>query len=190
MSDELQKIKSELERIQNHLPSSSNGYADESLSVIACQQALEAVVQGNYGVGCVLVDPGGQVVELGHNQVFTPYFRSDRHAEMVVMDAFEDHYQDVEDMSGYVLLSTLEPCPMCLTRLIAARVGTIKYIVPDCGGGMVSRMNCLPTSFINLAQCQSFVQSSSSPAIQKLAMDLFLLNLHEMRARLFKRCPL
>ncbi len=187
MNDELLKIQRELGRIQGCLPPGSNGYPDERLSVIACQQALDAVEQGNYGVGCVLVDPAGQVVEQGHNQVFTPYFRSDRHAEMVVMNAFEDHYQGIEDMSGYMLLSTLEPCPMCLTRLIAARVGTIKYIVPDCGGGMVSHMGCLPTSFINLAQYQSFVQSSSSPAIQKLAMDLFLLNLHEMRARLFKR---
>ncbi|MBN1890260.1 MAG: nucleoside deaminase [Thermoflexales bacterium] len=187
MNDKLQKIQLDLERIQSHLPSGSNGYVDEGLSVIACRQALDAVAQGNYGVGCVLVDPAGQVVEQGHNQVFTPYFRSDRHAEMVVMDAFEDHYQGVEDMSGYMLLSTLEPCPMCLTRLIAARVGTVKYIVPDSGGGMVSHMDCLPMSFINLAQHQSFVQASSSPAIQKLATDLFLLNLHEMRARLFKR---
>lgn len=173
--------------MQSRLRPGSNGYSDERLSVLACRQALDAVLQGNYGVGCVLVDSAGQVVEQGHNQVFIPYFRSDRHAEMVVMDAFEDHYQDVEDMSGYVLISTLEPCPMCLTRLIAARVGTIKYIVPDSGGGMVSRLDCLPASFINLAQHQSFLQANSSPAIQKLALKLFLLNLHEMRARLFKR---
>jgi len=48
------------------------------------------VASGNFGVGCIIVDVYGNVIVQGHNEVFHPYFRSDRHAEMVVMREFED----------------------------------------------------------------------------------------------------
>lgn len=58
---------------------------------ITCLEALLAVEEGNFGIGAVLVDTKGAIVEGGHNQLFTPYFRSDRHAEMVVMNKFEQN---------------------------------------------------------------------------------------------------
>src|SRR3954462_15651943 len=63
---------------------------DDAPVWLTCALALEAVATGNFGVGAILVDGSGHVAALGHNQVFSPHFRSDLHAEMVVLDAWED----------------------------------------------------------------------------------------------------
>lgn len=164
-------------------------YPDEQISLLACEEALHAVMEGNYGVGCVLLGPSGDIVLKGHNQVFYPYFRSDLHAEMVVMNIFEDSHQELTDMSGYVLHCTLEPCPMCLARLIASRIGTVKYITPDVDGGMIHQADQIPKNFLRLAKNQSFIQSKSSPDIQRLAFEIFLVNIDELREKLFERLP-
>src|SRR5512135_1079983 len=86
--------------------------------VIALEEAIAAAQDGNFGVGACLVDPSGQVVERGHNHVFHPYPRSDLHAEMDTMTRFEDRVRGPVDIREYTLFTSLEPCPMCLTRLI------------------------------------------------------------------------
>jgi len=70
-------------------------YPDDKYVWLTDVLALKAVDSGNFGVGCILVDLHGNVVFQGHNEVFNPYFRSDRHAEMVVMDDFEDTHRDI-----------------------------------------------------------------------------------------------
>lgn len=65
-------------------------YPDDPYAWLTCTLALEGVAADNFGVGAILVDAGGQVLAQGHNQVFYPYFRSDRHAEMVVVEGWED----------------------------------------------------------------------------------------------------
>ena len=63
-------------------------------------------------MGAVLVNPGDSVVAQGQNTVFYPYFRRDLHAEMVVMNAFEERHPEVDAMRGCTLLCSIEPCPM------------------------------------------------------------------------------
>jgi len=189
VNNNIKKIRDELEQLQTNVDGRLDDYPDEQISLYTCEEALNAVMEGNYGVGCVLMGPSGDIVLRGHNQVFHPYFRSDRHAEMVVMDKFEDIHQEVLDMSGYVLHCSLEPCPMCLARLISARIGTVKYVASDIDGGMMHQADKLPKNFIRLAKNQSFVQSQSSPDIQKIASEIFFLNINELRDKLFKRLP-
>jgi len=189
VNNRIKKIEEELELLQADIDTRLDDYPDEQISLYTCEEALNAVMEGNYGVGCVLLGPSGDIVLRGHNQVFYPYFRSDRHAEMVVMDIFEDSRQEVLDMSGYVLHCSLEPCPMCLARLISARIGTVKYVASDIDGGMIHQADKLPKNFIRLAKNQSFIQSVSSPDIQKIASEIFFLNINELREKLFKRLP-
>jgi len=61
-------------------------YQDDKYIWLTNVLALKAVDSGNFGVGCILVDSSDNIIAEGHNEVFNPYFRSDRHAEMVVMD--------------------------------------------------------------------------------------------------------
>ena len=153
----------------------------------ACEEALTAVSEGNYGVGCVLVGPKGDVLLRNHNRVFSPYFRSDRHAEMVVMDEFEKTCRFGTNLGEHLLLCTLEPCPMCLGRLISSRIGVVKYAAPDPDGGMVQHLDRMPKSFRNLAENQRFVKADSSLEVQELAFEIFLSNLIDLRAKLFDR---
>jgi len=129
---------------------------------MACREALAAAQTGNYGVGAVLVDPEGKVIERGQNQVFYPDFKSDRHAEMMVMNTFEEKHPDIDNMRGYTLVCSLEPCPMCLARLLMAGVQTVKYVALDELGGMVSHMEHLPMAWKRLAERQEFVLADVS----------------------------
>ncbi len=162
-------------------------YPDDGYAWLSCILALEAVNEGNFGIGCLLVDTNGDVVTWGHNEVYTPYFRSDRHAAMVVMDEFEDTHRDITKMQGYTLYTSLESCPMCLARLITSGVNTVLYVAGDSTGGMVHKMEDLPSVWIELAQRQVFGQVNCSPSLIDAANRIFLLNVDELNEKLKNR---
>src|SRR5690349_187848 len=80
----------------------SSPFLDEVCGKAACEQALEAAEGGSYGVGAVIVDPNGSIRAYGRNEMFTPPFRSDRHAEMMAMNRLEDSNPEVTDLSRFV----------------------------------------------------------------------------------------
>jgi cytosine deaminase len=162
-------------------------HRDQPLGLVACREALAAAWLGNYGVGAVLVDPHGTVVAQGQNAVFYPRFRSDFHAEMVVMNAFEERYPAVDTMRGYTLLCSLEPCPMCLARLLTAGVHMVKFLASDELGGMVRYRHHLPTAWQRLGQRQEICQADVSDSLRQFALDVFLLNLEACRQKLWSR---
>ena len=180
------KIEEIQKALKSYVPDIKT-YPDDYFAFITCKEAYNSLKQGNYGIGSIMVSPSGDIISRGHNQVFKPYFRSDLHAEMVVLNDFEDRYQDVKDMSGYTLYSSIEPCPMCLARLISTGVGTVKFVMPDANGGMVQAMDNLPPSWINLSKRQSFLQAESSSYVQELVYEIFMFNLPECREKLFSR---
>jgi tRNA(Arg) A34 adenosine deaminase TadA len=160
---------------------------DQQLGITACGEALSAAGMGNYGVGAVLVDPQGKIIEQGRNSVFFPRFRSDLHAEMVVMNAFEERYPAMDNMRDYTLVCSLEPCPMCLARLLVAGVQTVKFLASDELGGMVAYRHHFPTAWKRLGQRQEFVQADVSDSLRQFALDVFLLNLEKCRQRILSR---
>ena len=162
-------------------------HQDQHLGMVACQEALGAARRGNYGVGAVLVDPHGTVIAQDQNAVFYPRFRSDFHAEMLVMNAFEERYPEVDNMRGYTLLCSLEPCPMCFARLLIAGVQTVKFLAQDTLGGMVSQRHHLPTAWQRLGQRQEICQADVSESLRQFALDVFLLNLEACRQKLWSR---
>jgi tRNA(adenine34) deaminase len=161
--------------------------ADQPLGLVACQEALEAARSGNYGVGAVLVDAEGEVLERGRNRAFFPRFRSDLHAEMDLMNNFEDRGPHPGEMRGYTLVTSLEPCPMCLARLLISGVETVKFIAHDELGGMVTHMDHLPEAWQKLRERQQFLLADVSEELRVIATDLFLLNLESLRRQLWSR---
>jgi len=123
---------------------SSASFADEVAAVRVCQLAATAAKLGTYAVGAVLLDDKGKVLADGHNEVFVDGFRSDLHAEMVVLTKFETGHRIPQNPGTLTLISSLEPCPMCMARLIYSGVGSIRYICEDPHGGMVTRKSSLP----------------------------------------------
>jgi len=151
------------------------------------QEAIEAAKEGNFGVGAVIVDPKGKIVMAGHNHVFNPHFRSDIHAEMDTMNKFEDTFTEVTSMRDYFLFTSLEPCPMCLTRLITSGVGQIYHAAPDVETGMVSRLNNLSPVWVDLADSQIFAQADCSPELIDIALQVFLVTANNNTQQLMDR---
>ncbi len=162
-------------------------HEDQEFGLLVCREALGAAARGNYGVGALLIDPEGAVVELGQNEAFYPRFRSDRHAEMVVLSAFEARCSEVDSMRGYTLVSSLEPCPMCIARLLITGVETVKFLALDELGGMATRLHQLPTAWERLGERVGFVLADVSDELRQFALDAFLLNLERLRNKLFSR---
>jgi len=143
--------------------------------ILACaKEAFAALREGNFPVGSVLVRDG-QVIESGHNRVFTPYFRSDLHAEMSVITAAEDRLRgDPTVHSGSVLYSSLEPCLMCALRLLNSGVGAVFYGAPDPKGGSAAVVDQLPVAREHMGQeaRARFAPASCSDELKKLCADL------------------
>lgn len=159
-------------------------YPDDAYAWLTCTLALEGVATDNFGVGAILVDAGGQVVAQGHNRVFHPYFRSDRHAEMVVLEGWEESRPQVPWPGGLTLFTSVEPCPMCLARLLTADVRCVRFAAEDPIGGMVQQLNNLPPSWLELARRKSFSPAQCSPGLAHAAGQIFGINLQELNARL------
>lgn len=173
---------SELEaRIEAYVPDPR--YRDDLYGLIMARDALTSLKEGSGGIAACLVDAGtGRVVERGRNRQTIGYFRSDLHAEMDLLDRYEDRMRkpvdgkggkDPRDCGELVLYSSLEPCPMCLTRIINAGIRRMYYVSPDRDGGMVRHMEHLPKFWREFAAGRDFKQARCSPALQQIATDLF-----------------
>lgn len=159
-------------------------HPDDAYAWLTCTLALEGVASDNFGVGAILVDTGGQIVQQGHNQVFHPYFRSDRHAEMVVLEGWEEGRPQVPWPGGLTLFTSVEPCPMCLVRLLSPDVRRVRFAAEVAIGGMVQRLNNLPPSWLELAKRKTFAHAQCSPELVHAAGQIFQINLQELNARL------
>lgn len=130
--------------------------------------------EGNFGVGAVLSDANGDIVGQARNQVFKPRFRSDGHAEMMLISQYELEHRTASELGKLTLVTSLEPCPMCLGRLITAGVGQVYYVAIDAGGGMVHRMEDMPPAFQRIAAKMIIRQAECSPTLRDLALKAFL----------------
>jgi len=164
----------------------SNDLEHESIAVHVCQLATQAAEKGTYGVGAVLLDGDGGIRAQGHNEVYIDGFRSDLHAEMVVLNEFEKVHSWSNERSPFTLITSLEPCPMCMTRLIFAGVGTVLYVCPDNVGGMVQRKDSLPPVFQRITEHRGQVWKSAncSEDLRKAAFHIWDRSRQELDARL------
>jgi tRNA(Arg) A34 adenosine deaminase TadA len=160
---------------------------DDSFIWLTNILALKGVDDTNFGIGCILIDGNGNIVAYGNNEVFIPYFRSDRHAEMVVMNKFEDTHPYIHNKEVYTLYTSLEPCPMCLVRLITSDINKVLYAAQDSRAGMVSRMAEMPSLWIELSKEKVFSQADCSQGLINAANNIFLLNSDELLEKIKNR---
>jgi cytosine deaminase len=158
----------------------------DAWSRIAVCEAIEAAFEGNAAIGVLLVDPAGEIVARDHNRMFHPRFRSDFHAEMVLLTAFEDANHDA-DLVGYTLVTSLEPCEMCMIRIINSGVTNVLYVSPDLGKGGITGPNALAPHWARLAQHQNFAAADCDPRIAEIALEAFELVIGDVVANLMAR---
>jgi tRNA(Arg) A34 adenosine deaminase TadA len=152
-------------------------FPDDKYAKAANLQALAGVMEGGYGIGSVLIDKDGKIIEEAHNNQMQEH-RSDLHAEMTLMTKFEESHKAKKYMNIYVykpgltVFSSAEPCPMCLIRISTAGADT-KYCTPGPEDGMVSRIDFLPPDWKALALKHSVNLGDCSPVMQKISHLLF-----------------
>jgi len=181
--DNKQQLKALEQKIKSLSPDPT--YPDDPYAIIAMEEAVTAALEGNAGVGVVLVDERGKVVMRDRNRMFSPYFRSDYHAEMVLLTAFEEQNRN-QTLKGYTLYSSLEPCEMCLIRIINSGVSQTCYMAQDEGKGGVTARDLAP-HWQNLAQKQKIGQARCTPEFSQIALQVFELSIGEVVSKLQAR---
>lgn len=112
--------------------SSSDGDSDRDVAYmdIALKEARKAFKANEVPIGAVLTDDTGhRVLSSAHNLVESSGDCT-QHAEMVcIRQAMTNHPS--WRLQNTVLYSTLEPCAMCLSAILLARVGRIVFAARD-----------------------------------------------------------
>ena len=175
------ELQKDLDTYQVH-----QDYQDDRLGYRCCELASAALANGCYGVGAVLFDDRGLILTEGRNEVFQNGFFSDRHAEMVTLNLFEEQFPAYGDRCQLTMLVSLEPCPMCFTRLLLAGIGRVIYLAADHDGGMVHRLEQMPDVWRNLAQLQTRQRAAVTPTLSALAARLASCQLERLRHKLLK----
>lgn len=163
-------------------------YEDDPFILVTIKEALLASKEHNGGIGaCLVREATGEIVEQSHNRQHAPYFRSDLHAEMDLLNRYEDKlrttrssdssnssWRDQRDSKkGLVIYTSVESCPMCLTRIINSGIKKVYYAAPDDNGGMAHRVDDLPPVWRNMEQGMVIEPARCSPVLKALAEKLF-----------------
>ncbi len=158
-------------------------HKEDFYALAVVKSALESIREGSGGIGACLLDGStGKIVEYGRNRQHSPYFRSDLHAEMDLLNKYEDRAKKMNDPKNLnktreckdlVLVTSVEPCPMCLTRIINSGIKTVLYVVEDKEGGMITRLDNLPPFWREFASDREFRPADCSAELKQIAIDLF-----------------
>ena len=121
-------------------PMPSDRYIDPMRQ--ALKAATEAASAGDVPVGALLLDATGAVVTVDHNrreELSDPT----AHAEILVISA---RAREIDDwhLTGYTLVVTLEPCPMCAGAAVLARLDRIVYGAADPKAGAAWSLYNIP----------------------------------------------
>ena len=109
---------------------------------IALSEAEDALKQGEFPVGCVLVQDN-QVIARGRRHNSRQQINELDHAEIVALHDLTDNHPEI-DPSLVTLYCTMEPCLMCFAALLLSNVHTIVYAYEDAmGGGTAINLNHL-----------------------------------------------
>ena len=128
---------------------------------MAVEEALEGVRSGDGGpFGCVIIKDG-EVVGRGHNRVLADIDPS-AHGEIVAVRDACRRLRTI-DLSGCVIYSSSEPCPMCEAAIRWARADRVVYAATvndaeELGGfmdrdmydGMRGGKDLVPSCFIRI----------------------------------------
>lgn len=112
--------------------SQDNAPTDRAHLQAALEEARLSLEASDWPIGAVLVGAGGAVIGQARNTLRTGQSRL-HHAELQLLLA---HMPEVRQNEGRLTLySSLEPCVMCLSALILARVRRIVWACGDPFGG-------------------------------------------------------
>lgn len=186
---------SESVRLLNEIEKELNGFKpdpafkEDAIALAVTRQALISIKEGSFGIGaCLINENNGEMIVAGHNELLLPYFRSDKHAEMVILDKYEDKIRGTNPKTeGLILYSSLEPCPMCTIRLLSANIKKVRYVSPDIDGGFIRHMELLPPYWKNQTSDKDYKELACSQRLKEISHDLLNISLEIYGDRLKSR---
>lgn len=101
----------------------------DELMGLALEEAAAAPAHGDVPIGAVVVGPDGAVIAGRHNEREL-HGDPTAHAELLALRDAAAHLGGWR-LEGCVLVSTIEPCPMCAGAALAARITTVVFGAPD-----------------------------------------------------------
>jgi len=102
---------------------SRDGFA--ALMRLALDVAKQGIERGQSPFGAVIADSDGRIVATEHNQVRQTH-DSTAHAEITAIRA-ECQKLGTPNLTGHVIVTTCEPCPMCAAAIHWARLEKVIY---------------------------------------------------------------
>jgi tRNA(adenine34) deaminase len=177
---EVARIEAELDAFSPH-----PGTPDDGFAVICLREAIAGIREGSGGVGaCLVREATGEVVERGHNRQFSPHFRTDMHAEMDLLDKYEDRMRILKPSpgepgdprrmyEGLALYTSMEPCPMCMTRILNTRVKRVLSVALDPLGAMTAQVALLPPFWREMSGSTAFSTARCNALLTEMAKILF-----------------
>jgi len=102
----------------------------------AIQLAIKAESMNEVPIGSVIVDNANRVIGEGHNLKETLNDPT-AHAEIIALREAAKNISNWR-LENCILYTTLEPCPMCLSAMILARVEWLVFAAYDLKGGAIS----------------------------------------------------
>jgi beta-phosphoglucomutase-like phosphatase (HAD superfamily)/tRNA(Arg) A34 adenosine deaminase TadA len=153
-----EEMLDKLDQVLDLIPPASpdTGAINEAMKR-ALDEARAGMQNGEVPIGAVLITPDGTVVAAAHNTV-----RKDRsplsHAEMNVLRA-ADH------APGRTLVTSMEPCIMCMGAAIAAGIDTIVYAIPAPPNGATTRLAYPSTSVATAPRILGEVKAADALAL-------------------------
>ena len=115
----------------------------------ALEQARAAFDDGQFPVGCVIVQ-NGEIIASGARAGTAgelPFFSEVDHAEIRAIKALEGYNGEFRPADA-VLFCTMEPCLMCFAAIILSGIKTVVFAYEDAmGGGTCCDLSSLPTLY-------------------------------------------
>ena len=117
------------------MPPVPGGWTWEELMGLALDEARSAAALGEVPVGALVLDPKGRIIGLGRNSSVRDCDIS-AHAEIKALRAAGQTLGNYR-LTDCLLVVTLEPCPMCASAIVQARLAGLVFGASDTLAGAV-----------------------------------------------------
>lgn len=97
----------------------------ERLIRLCQEEAEQSISEGNPPFGALLADPEGRVVVRAHNTQVSGHDAT-AHAEINLLRSAGSLMQR-GSFDGFIVVANAEPCSMCMSACIKARIGCVYY---------------------------------------------------------------
>jgi cytosine deaminase len=146
--ERVEGIRPDIERLKQRLADLGELEGESSFMREAVLEACQAALDGNYGIGAVVVKDSG-IIARGKNGLMETNnpLRHISHAEMMALyDMHTTHpHLNGENLAGVTMYTTLEPCPMCTVGMFNAGIRNSKVgSIDKWAGQLISHPDKMP----------------------------------------------